>query len=177
MPRTAKRKKHGGTCERDSAALAAGTVAVASILAICLNAVIAGYFLSFRIEPRIGSLEDALIDTYPGEKASLGLFLKQHFADETETLFFPTKGESWFVSEPRLWVLEMYWYPLTASVQERDYDPGLSASEVVELEGRDDALELHEGDAVGPLVVGEIEPSGVFFVYDGVQLRRRVGAR
>jgi hypothetical protein len=48
---------------------------------------------------------------------------------------------------------------------------------VVELEGSDEALELHEGDAVGPLVVGEIEPSGVFFVYDGVELRRRVGAR
>jgi hypothetical protein len=48
---------------------------------------------------------------------------------------------------------------------------------VVELEGSDEALELHEGDAVGPLVVGEIEPSGVFFVHDGVELRRRVGAR
>jgi hypothetical protein len=48
---------------------------------------------------------------------------------------------------------------------------------VVELEGSDETLELHEGDAVGTLVVGKIEPSGVFFVHDGVELRRRVGAR
>jgi hypothetical protein len=48
---------------------------------------------------------------------------------------------------------------------------------VVALEGNDETLELHEGDAVGPLVVGKIEPSGVFFVHDGVELRRRVGAR
>jgi hypothetical protein len=48
---------------------------------------------------------------------------------------------------------------------------------VVELEGSDETLELHEGDAVGPLVVGKIEPSGVFFVHDGVELRRRVGVR
>jgi hypothetical protein len=48
---------------------------------------------------------------------------------------------------------------------------------VVALEGNDQTLELHEGDAVGPLVVGKIEPSGVFFVHDGVELRRRVGAR
>ncbi len=48
---------------------------------------------------------------------------------------------------------------------------------VVALEGNDETLELHEGDAVGPLVVAKIEPSGVFFVHDGVELRRRVGAR
>jgi hypothetical protein len=48
---------------------------------------------------------------------------------------------------------------------------------VVELEGQDEALELREGDVVGPLVVGKIEPSGVFFYHDGIELRRRVGAR
>jgi hypothetical protein len=48
---------------------------------------------------------------------------------------------------------------------------------VIVLEGNDETLKLHEGDAVGPLVVGKIEPSGVFFVHDGVELRRRVGAR
>jgi len=37
--------------------------------------------------------------------------------------------------------------------------------------------ELHEGDAIGPLVVSLIEPSGVVFVHDGVELRRRVGAK
>jgi hypothetical protein len=39
------------------------------------------------------------------------------------------------------------------------------------------ARELHEGDAIGPLVVSEIGPSGVVFLLDGVELRRRVGAR
>jgi hypothetical protein len=37
--------------------------------------------------------------------------------------------------------------------------------------------ELHEGDSIGPLVVSKIEPSGVIFLHDGVELRRRVGAK
>jgi len=37
--------------------------------------------------------------------------------------------------------------------------------------------ELHEGDAIGPLVVSEIGPSSVTFLQDGVELRRRVGAK
>jgi hypothetical protein len=45
---------------------------------------------------------------------------------------------------------------------------------LVALEGGD-ARELHEGDAIGSLVVSKIEPSGVVFVHDGVELRRRVG--
>jgi len=39
------------------------------------------------------------------------------------------------------------------------------------------ARELHEGDAIGPLVVSEIGPSGVVFLHDGIELRRRVGAK
>jgi hypothetical protein len=35
--------------------------------------------------------------------------------------------------------------------------------------------EIREGDAVGPLVVSRIEPSGVVFDHDGVEIRRRVG--
>ncbi len=35
--------------------------------------------------------------------------------------------------------------------------------------------ELREGDAVGPLVVESIEPSGVVFLHEGVELRRPVG--
>jgi hypothetical protein len=45
----------------------------------------------------------------------------------------------------------------------------------VQLEGRDGALALREGDAVGSLVVREIEPSGVVFRLGDVELRRRVG--
>ena len=37
--------------------------------------------------------------------------------------------------------------------------------------------ELHEGDAIGTLVVSVIEPSGVVFVHDGVEIRRRVCAK
>jgi hypothetical protein len=46
---------------------------------------------------------------------------------------------------------------------------------VVMVAGVDGALRLHEGDAVGLLVVEAIEPSGVVFRHEGVQLRRRVG--
>jgi hypothetical protein len=47
----------------------------------------------------------------------------------------------------------------------------------IQVEGRPEPLLLHEGDAVGPLVVREIEPSGVLFLHDDVELRRRVGMR
>ena len=48
---------------------------------------------------------------------------------------------------------------------------------VVEYGSSGETVELREGDVIGPLVVGEIQPSGVFFTHDGVELRRRVGAR
>jgi len=35
--------------------------------------------------------------------------------------------------------------------------------------------EVQEGDSVGPLEVSKIEPSGVVFLRDGVELRRRIG--
>jgi hypothetical protein len=47
---------------------------------------------------------------------------------------------------------------------------------MVSLEGGP-ARELHEGDAIGTLVVSEIGPSSVLFLNDGAPLRRRVGAR
>jgi hypothetical protein len=47
----------------------------------------------------------------------------------------------------------------------------------IEVEGRPEPLLLHEGDVVGPLVVSEIEPSGVVFLHDEVELRRRIGTR
>jgi hypothetical protein len=45
----------------------------------------------------------------------------------------------------------------------------------VEVEGRKGALELHEGDAVGTLVISEIQPSGVVFLHGGERLHRKVG--
>jgi hypothetical protein len=47
---------------------------------------------------------------------------------------------------------------------------------MISLDGRP-ARELHEGDAIGSLVVTEIGPSSVLFLNDGAPLRRRVGAR
>jgi hypothetical protein len=48
---------------------------------------------------------------------------------------------------------------------------------VLEVEGREDPVELREGDAVGDAVIRHIEPSAVVFLYRGVEVRRRVGAR
>ena len=48
---------------------------------------------------------------------------------------------------------------------------------VVELDGSGDPLRLREGDVVGALVVGEIQPSAVTFYHEGLELHRRVGDR
>ncbi|MEE8476228.1 MAG: hypothetical protein V3T01_12780 [Myxococcota bacterium] len=47
----------------------------------------------------------------------------------------------------------------------------------VNVEGRVDLLLLREGDAVGPLVVSQIDPSGVVFLHDQIEVRRRVGVQ
>ena len=47
----------------------------------------------------------------------------------------------------------------------------------VSVEGITGALELHEGDAVGALVVKEIRPSSVVFLHGADRLQRRVGQR
>jgi hypothetical protein len=39
----------------------------------------------------------------------------------------------------------------------------------------EEAIELREGDAIGPLVVKSIKPSGVLFFHDGVEVRYNVG--
>ncbi|MDJ0786740.1 MAG: hypothetical protein QNK05_08015 [Myxococcota bacterium] len=45
----------------------------------------------------------------------------------------------------------------------------------VRVEGRDEPVELREGDAVGNVVVGEIQPSGVVFLQSGMEFRKAVG--
>lgn len=47
---------------------------------------------------------------------------------------------------------------------------------VLEVPGREAPLRVHEGDAVGSLVVSKIEPSGVVFTREGQSLRRALGA-
>jgi hypothetical protein len=46
---------------------------------------------------------------------------------------------------------------------------------LIEFERSAERREIREGDAVGPLIVSKIEPSGVVFVHDGVEVRRRIG--
>jgi hypothetical protein len=46
---------------------------------------------------------------------------------------------------------------------------------LIELDDGAERREIREGDAVGPLVVSEIEPSGVVFVHEGIEVRRRIG--
>jgi hypothetical protein len=47
----------------------------------------------------------------------------------------------------------------------------------VRLEGSSAVREVHEGDALGTLVVKEIRPSAVVFLHGVEQLSRRVGER
>jgi len=65
---------------------------------------------------------------------------------------------------PELTVAGTVWHPDAARRTAR-----------VELTGREEPLELREGDAVGSLVVKTIEPSGVVFRMGEVEVRRRVG--
>jgi hypothetical protein len=47
----------------------------------------------------------------------------------------------------------------------------------VSVEGLSGVRELHEGEAVGALVVKEIRPSSVVFLHGADTLQRRVGER
>ena len=68
------------------------------------------------------------------------------------------------VAGPEVTVRKTYWHP----------NPERRVAEV-EVEGHKGALELHEGDAVGTLVISEIQPSGVVFLHGGERLQRKVG--
>ena len=46
---------------------------------------------------------------------------------------------------------------------------------IVAVDGKSAPVRLQEGDSVGALVVGEIQPSAVTFYHEGIELRRRVG--
>jgi hypothetical protein len=60
-------------------------------------------------------------------------------------------------------------------VERTSWHPQSARRVAVVLLGAEDPREVHEGDALGPLVVARIEPSGVVFVHEGVELLRRVG--
>jgi hypothetical protein len=67
-------------------------------------------------------------------------------------------------SLPDITVLRTAWHPTPAR-----------RSAKIRLESTDEVLTLHEGDAVGGLIVHEISPSAVVFMSGDVEIRRRVG--
>lgn len=69
------------------------------------------------------------------------------------------------VRPPKVTVRKTIWHPT----------PGRRVAEI-EVEGRKGPLELREGDAVGTLVVSEIQPSGVIFLHGGEKLHQKVGS-
>ncbi|HEY5656961.1 MAG TPA: hypothetical protein VIY27_04155 [Myxococcota bacterium] len=66
--------------------------------------------------------------------------------------------------EPGIRVEQTFWHP----TRERRVA-------VLTLPGREQPLRVKEGDAVGGLVVSEIEPSGVVFAHEGGQVRHALG--
>ncbi len=76
----------------------------------------------------------------------------------------PASGEVARAEVPGLRVERTVWHPIA----ERRVA-------VIEFGQSAEHREIREGDAVGPLVVSKIEPSGVVFVHDGVEMRRRIG--
>lgn len=69
------------------------------------------------------------------------------------------------VRPPKVTVRKIIWHPTS----------GRRVAEI-EVEGYKGPVELHEGDAVGTLVVSEIRPSAVVFLHGGDRLQRKVGS-
>ena len=69
-------------------------------------------------------------------------------------------------SIPSVEVVKTIWHPRSERRQA-----------VLRIANQDELVRLTEGDAVGPLVLLEIQPAGVVFSHEGVQIQRRVGAR
>ncbi|HEB90280.1 MAG TPA: hypothetical protein ENI85_11980 [Deltaproteobacteria bacterium] len=61
-------------------------------------------------------------------------------------------------------VLRTAWHPIAERRSAR-----------IRIESSRETLTLHEGDAVGGLVIQEISPSAVLFRSGEVEIRRRVG--
>ncbi len=64
---------------------------------------------------------------------------------------------------PEIWVDRTQWHP---SAEKR--------SALVRV-GDAEARELHEGDALGGVVVKQIQPSGVLFLFEGEEFKRGIG--
>lgn len=67
---------------------------------------------------------------------------------------------------PVVWVERTRWHPTPEK-----------RSAWVRAGASGESRELREGDAIGGVVVKEVRPSGVLFVYDGAEFKRGVGER
>jgi hypothetical protein len=70
---------------------------------------------------------------------------------------------------PRVLVTQTIWHPRA--------ERRIAVIERVDGAEGGESMRLREGERVGSLQLVAIEPTGVVFLHDGVELRRRVGAR
>ena len=70
---------------------------------------------------------------------------------------------------PSLLVTQTIWHPRA--------ERRIALIERLDASDGEELLRMREGDRIGSLELVSIEPAGVVFVHDGIELRRRVGAR
>jgi hypothetical protein len=70
---------------------------------------------------------------------------------------------------PSVLVTQTIWHPRA--------ERRIALIERLDASDGEELLRMREGDRIGPLELVSIEPAGVVFVHDGIELRRRVGAR
>jgi len=70
---------------------------------------------------------------------------------------------------PSVLVTQTSWHPRA--------ERRIALIERLDASDGEELLRMREGDRIGSLELVSIEPTGVVFVHDGIELRRRVGAR
>jgi len=70
---------------------------------------------------------------------------------------------------PSVLVTQTIWHPRA--------ERRIALIERLDASDGEELLRMREGDRIGSLELVSIEPAGVVFVHDGIELRRRVGAR
>jgi hypothetical protein len=70
---------------------------------------------------------------------------------------------------PSVLVTQTIWHPRA--------ERRVAVIERLDASGGEESLRMREGDRIGSLQLVSIEPTGVVFVHDGIELRRRIGAR
>jgi hypothetical protein len=110
--------------------------------------------------------EPAVAEAAPAAEASAETAVNETSAPQSDAPAAraepPAAASNWSAAEIR--VERTLWHPQASR-----------RVAVLVLPGRDAPLHVHEGDAVGALVVAEIEPSGVVFTREGERTRRTLG--